>query len=118
MKIPNIFEDATPPLKFAAGAIIFARGDAGNSMFSIQSGEVELCVDGEVVEVVGPEGFFGEMALIEDEARSATATAKTDCVLIPITEKRFEFMVHETPLFAMHVMKGLSRRLRGKSANG
>ena len=115
MKIPNIFEDSTPPLNFAAGAIIFTKGDDGKTMFSVKFGEVAISVEGKVVEVVGPDGFFGEMALIEDSPRSATATAQTDCVLIPITEKRFEFMVHETPFFAVQVMQGLSRRLRGKS---
>ena len=114
MKVPNIFEDDTPPLNFAAGDTIFAKGDEGNSMFSVKSGEVEIVVDGTIVEVVGTDGFFGEMAIIEGGTRSATARAKTACVLIPITARRFEFMVHETPFFAMHVMKGLSRRLRGK----
>jgi CRP/FNR family transcriptional regulator, cyclic AMP receptor protein len=114
MKLPNIFKDRTTVQQFAPGEIIFAKGDSGDSMFTIESGEVELSVDGAVVEIVGPDGFFGEMALIEKEPRSATATAKSECVLMPINDKRFEFMVHETPFFAMHVLKGLSRRLRGK----
>ena len=115
MKIPNIFEEATPPLHYAAGATVFVKGDAGDSMFSVKSGEVELSVNGKVIETVCADGFFGEMALIEDEARSATATAKTGCVLVPISRKRFEFMVHETPGFAVQIMQVLSRRLRGKN---
>lgn len=117
MKLPNIFESDTAPLKFAAGDVIFSSGDEGNDMFVVNSGEVELRVGGRVVEVVKAEGFFGEMALIEEGPRTATAVAKTDTVLIPINERRFEFMVHEVPLFALHVMKGLSKRLRNLDAS-
>jgi CRP/FNR family cyclic AMP-dependent transcriptional regulator len=116
MKLPNIFESDTPPLNFSAGDIIFSTGDSGTDMFVVKSGEVELRVGGKAVEVVKEEGFFGEMALIEEGPRTATAVAKTDCVLVPINEQRFEFMVHEVPLFALFVMKGLSKRLRNVDA--
>jgi CRP-like cAMP-binding protein len=86
-------------------------------MCVVKSGEVELKVGERVVETVGPNGFFGEMALIEKNPRTATAIALSDCLLVPINQKRFEFMTHEVPFFAISVMKGLSRRLRaaGKS---
>jgi CRP/FNR family transcriptional regulator, cyclic AMP receptor protein len=112
MTLPNIFEADTPPESHAAGSVIFQAGQAGDSMYVVRSGEVELQVNGKVVEVVTEDGFFGEMALIEDGPRTATAVAKTDCVLIPINVRHFEFMVHEVPNFALHVMKGLSSRLR------
>ena len=112
MKIPNIFESQTQPEAFPAGGIIFQEGQPGGEMYIVKQGEVELRVHGKTVEVVGPEEFFGEMAVIESGQRSATAIAKTDCVLIPVNAKRFEFMVHEIPFFAVEVMKGLARRLR------
>lgn len=112
MKLPNIFEADTPPENHAAGETIFREGDKGDCMYVVKEGEVELHVHGKVVEVVGVDGFFGEMALIEDEPRTATAVAKTNAVLIPINARRFEFMVHEVPHFSLHVMKGLSSRLR------
>ena len=118
MTLPNIFEAETEPLKFAAGDVIFSSGDEGAEMFVIKDGEVDLRVGGHTVETVRKEGFFGEMALIEEGPRTATAVSKTDCTLIPINEKRFEFMVHEVPFFALHVMKGLSRRLRNVDAKG
>ena len=112
MKIPNIFEDQTQPQSIPAGRIIFQEGQPGAEMYIVKEGEVELRVHGKSVEVVGPEGFFGEMAVIEGGQRSATAIAKTACVLMPVTAKRFEFMIHEIPHFAVEVMKGLARRLR------
>ena len=81
-------------------------------MYVVKEGSVELRVGDRVVETVEAEGFFGEMALIEKDPRTATAIAKTDCVLMPINERRFEFMTQEIPFFALYVMKGLSRRLR------
>lgn len=116
MKLPNIFESDTTPLNFAAGDIIFSSGDEGAEMYVVNKGEVELRVGGRAVEVVKEDGFFGEMALIEEGVRTATAVSKTDCILVPINEKRFEFMVHEVPMFALHVMKGLSKRLRNVDA--
>ena len=112
MKLPNIFEDSTEPLSFPAGTVIFSTGDSGDSMYVVKSGEVELKVGERVVETVGPNGFFGEMALIEKDPRTATAVALSDCLLVPINQKRFEFMTHEVPFFAISVMQGLSRRLR------
>jgi CRP/FNR family transcriptional regulator, cyclic AMP receptor protein len=112
MNIPNIFESQTQPETWAAGSIIFQEGQPGDEMYIVKQGEVELRVHGRIVEVVGPEGFFGEMAVIEGGQRSATALAKSDCVLMPVNLKRFEFMVHEIPSFAVEVMRGLARRLR------
>ena len=112
MKIPNIFESQTTPESFTTGGIIFQEGQPGDMMYIVQKGEIELRVHGKTVEVVSTDGFFGEMAVIEGGQRSATAIAKTDCVLIPVNAKRFEFMVHEIPFFAVEVMKGLARRLR------
>lgn len=117
MKIPNIFEADTKPESFTAGGIIFQEGQPGEDMYIVKQGEVELRVHGRTVEIVPAEGFFGEMAVIEGGQRSATAIAKTDCMLMPVNAKRFEFMVHEIPFFAVHVMRGLSRRLRNFNAS-
>jgi CRP-like cAMP-binding protein len=81
-------------------------------MFVVQSGEVDIILNGKVVETVGPEGFFGEISLIEDSARAADAIAKTDCTLLPVNRHHFLFMVDEMPQFALHVMKGMADRLR------
>jgi CRP-like cAMP-binding protein len=52
------------------------------------------------------------MALIDGSVRSATVRAKTDCDVAPINEKTFFFLVHETPFFAIAVMRALAGRLR------
>ncbi|MEZ4622222.1 MAG: hypothetical protein R2867_42875 [Caldilineaceae bacterium] len=50
--------------------------------------------------------------MVDHSPRSATAVAKTACLLAPIGEKRFLFLVQETPYFALHVMSVMAERLR------
>ena len=101
-----------PPATFAPGEVIFAEGDKGDKMYVIRSGEVEIERDGRIVETLAHGGIFGEMALIDGSPRAATAKAKTACEVAPITEKSFLFLVHETPFFAIAVMRTLAERLR------
>jgi CRP-like cAMP-binding protein len=112
MKLPNIFEDQTPPENYPAGATIFDEGQTGDCMYIVKSGSVELRWRGILLEVVTEDGYFGEMAIIDGGPRSAAAIAATDTVLIPVNKKRFEYMIHEIPFFAVHVMQNLCRRLR------
>ena len=93
MKLPNMFEREVTPLSISAGEAIYSEGETPKAMYVVQSGEVEILIRGTSVEVVGPDGFFGEMALIEQSRRSATAVAKT----IPVSERHFLFVVEETP---------------------
>jgi CRP/FNR family cyclic AMP-dependent transcriptional regulator len=101
-----------PPASFAKGETVFAVGDKGDAMYVVRTGEVTIERGGQVMETLGPGGIFGEMALIDGSPRSATARAKTDCVVAPINEKSFLFLVHETPFFAIAVMRTLAQRLR------
>jgi CRP/FNR family cyclic AMP-dependent transcriptional regulator len=112
MKLPNIFANDAVPVSYAAGKTIFETGQPRDLMFVVKEGEVDIRVGGKVVETVGVDGFFGEMALIDGGLRSATAVAKKDCTLVPINEKQFLFMVEEIPFFALHVMRTLTARLR------
>jgi len=101
-----------PPVTFEPGQVIFSEGDKGDKMYVIRSGEVEVERDGKIVETLAGGGIFGEMALIDGSPRAATARAKTACEVAPITEKTFLFLVHETPFFAIAVMRSLANRLR------
>jgi CRP/FNR family cyclic AMP-dependent transcriptional regulator len=101
-----------PPARFAAGDVIFAEGDKGDAMYVVRNGEVTVERGGRVMETVRGGDIFGEMALIDGAPRSATARAKTDCEVAPINEKTFLFLVHETPFFAIAVMRTLVGRLR------
>lgn len=81
-------------------------------MYVVFDGEVEIRAGNNELEIGGPGTIFGEMALIDDAPRSATVIARTDCRLVEIDRRRFEFMVQETPFFALAVMKIMADRLR------
>ena len=101
---------------FNAGQRVFNEGDPGDVMYVVRSGEVDIVVGDEVVETIGTGGIFGEMALIEQDRRSASAVAQTDCELVPINENRFKFLVQQTPFFAIEVMRIMAHRLRQMDA--
>jgi CRP/FNR family transcriptional regulator, cyclic AMP receptor protein len=98
-------------LPFKAGEIIFHEGDQGNELYVVQSGSVQISIGGRIVETLSEHGIFGEIALIEDTPRNATALALTDTHVVPVGEKQFLFLVRETPYFALNVMRVLARRL-------
>ena len=108
----DLFRNETEGLEFPAGQTIFTAGAAGSEMFVILKGEVELFIGDEIVEVLGPGEPFGEMALIDRAPRVATARARTSCTLTAIPEKRFLFMVQQTPHFALQIMRVIVVRLR------
>jgi CRP/FNR family transcriptional regulator, cyclic AMP receptor protein len=97
---------------FSAGQHIFTVGQPGDTMYVVKEGEVEVVVNGKVVDTVSPGGIFGEMALIDKQPRSATAVAKTDCKLVSVNEERFQRLVKQTPHFAIQVMRVMAQRLR------
>ena len=103
-------------LRIEAGKVIFKQGDPGDVVYVVLDGEVELHVNGQLVETVEPGGVLGEMALIEQAPRVATATARTACDLQPISESRFMSMIQQTPHFALQIMKVIASRLRKMNA--
>src|SRR5258707_15545851 len=90
-----------------AGEVIFAEGQAGDSMFAVLDGEVVIQKNGKVLETVCAGGVFGEMALIDQQPRSASATAVTDSHIVAVGRKRFLYMVPQTPYLALANMPGL-----------
>jgi CRP-like cAMP-binding protein len=95
-----------------AGEVIFKEGDEADQLFAIKSGEIAIQLGNRTLAELSANSIFGEMALIDDSPRSATAVAKTDVELVPISEKQFLFLVSQTPFFALKVMRVLARRLR------
>jgi CRP/FNR family transcriptional regulator, cyclic AMP receptor protein len=97
---------------FAKGNTIFREGEQGDEFFVVVGGEVEIRSGNRWFETVGQNGIFGEMALLDESPRSATAVALTDVTVVPIQEQQFLFMVKHTPFFALRVMRVLANRLR------
>lgn len=106
-----------PAQSFKKGEAIFETGQTGNVMYGIVEGEVEMLVNGQVVETIHAGEIFGVGALVHDnEIRTSTAIAKTNCQIISLNRERFLFAVQETPLFALEVIRSYSDRFRSIKA--
>jgi CRP/FNR family cyclic AMP-dependent transcriptional regulator len=105
-----------PPQSFPAGRTIMKEGDPGVSMYIVLKGKVSVTIKGVVVERVGPGGTFGEMALVDQTGRAASAIAGTDCQLLLISRADFLDLVKSKPGFAISLLKTIAERLRSMTA--
>jgi CRP/FNR family transcriptional regulator, cyclic AMP receptor protein len=116
MNPADLFRQESGALQLAPGDFIFREGAKGDKMYVVLEGEMEIVLGDFVLETAGPGALIGEMALIDDSQRTASAVAKTSCRLAEIDRRRFHFLVQQTPHFATHVMKTLADRLRHMNA--
>ena len=109
----NLFRHSTKTASYKAGETIFKEDDPGDIMYVVVSGTVDIFLRGRHMVKLDEGEIFGEMALIEtDHRRTASAVAESDVVVADISRERFTFLVHESPFFALDVMRTLSERLR------
>ncbi len=101
-----------PPAHAPLNKVIMKEGEGGMFMYVVVAGRVAISIKGKVVEVIGPGGVFGEMALVDQSPRAATAMAQTDCDLLSITRNDFLSLVKTNPAFAVSLLKALADRLR------
>ena len=78
----------------------------------LKSGEADVLVNGRIVETLEHGSIVGEVGLVSPGPRSATVVARTDCEFVAVDEKRFQFLVQQTPFFATQVMRVMAERLR------
>jgi CRP-like cAMP-binding protein len=110
--------------EFPAGAVILMEGEPGNSMFIMCQGEVEitkrltLILDEDtpkervMIRLKAEDGvFFGEMALLEEDTRSATVTALSDCRLLELNRTEFIRLAQEHPGMGVKLLLRLAQRL-------
>jgi CRP/FNR family cyclic AMP-dependent transcriptional regulator len=118
VKVLGVFKNAKETREVPAGTVIFEEGSAGEEMFGIVTGRVELRMANGHAYSLGPDETFGEMAVVDGSARSATAVAVEDSTIAMINKHRFLFLVGETPSFALQVMASLAERLRAAQSDG
>jgi CRP/FNR family transcriptional regulator, cyclic AMP receptor protein len=99
--------------------VIFEENSLGNDMYVIHSGKVKLSTKAPgselVLGILGSGEFFGEMALVDDAPRSATAIAEEDNTkLVVLDQSRFLYLVSQQPPFALTIMHGLCQRIRDR----
>lgn len=102
-------------VKVPAGGLVFNQGEAGDCMYIVQSGVIDMMIGDTVIETIGENQALGFMSMIDDLPRSSTARAREACELSLIDARTFRFMVDEVPNFATYIMTTLARRIRGMS---
>jgi CRP/FNR family cyclic AMP-dependent transcriptional regulator len=113
LNFATLFQHETDLLEIGAGQTLFKEGDDLNeTMYVLMAGTADIQVNGTVVETARPGAILGEMAMIDKGVRSATVLAKSDCKLVVIGRRRFDFLVQQTPNFALSVMRVIANRLR------
>jgi CRP/FNR family transcriptional regulator, cyclic AMP receptor protein len=102
------------------GATIFSKGDPGNSLFAVISGTVKISIssaDGRnaILNLIGAGEIFGEVAVLDGQARTADAIANTNCEIFVIDRREFLPFVRSQPVLAMKFIELLCTRLRWTS---
>jgi CRP-like cAMP-binding protein len=101
--------------KYSPGALIFSEFEPGNSFYLIQSGRIQLikCVNGckKNLDILYPSEIFGEMAILENSPRSATALALDEVEALEFNKENFEMLILGTPQIAMMLLKMFCKRI-------
>ena len=108
----ELFSHNPTIIPVAAGEALFQAGDPGHRMYVLSTGSAEVRVNDRVVETLQHGSIVGEVSMVLPGPRSASVVAVTDCQFVAIDEKRFQFLVQQTPFFATQVMRVMAERLR------
>lgn len=92
--------------------IIFEENEPGDCMYIILTGQIQIHKGKTMLAVLQEKEVFGELSLLDAETRSATATAKTDCILFKIDQEPFYELIDTRPEVARGFIKILCKRLR------
>jgi CRP-like cAMP-binding protein len=99
-------------LHVPAGEALFSENEDGHMMYVLTTGTAEVIVNNRVVEKLEHGSIVGEMGIVSPGPRSASVVALSDCQFVAIDEKRFQFLIQQTPFFATQVMRVMAERLR------
>jgi CRP/FNR family cyclic AMP-dependent transcriptional regulator len=97
---------------FPSGTTVAGEGKTGAGFFVIESGEATVSVRGEERGKLGPGDYFGEIALIDDGARSATVTADSELRCYGLTSWEFRPLVESNASMAWKLLETMAKRLR------
>jgi len=112
-QVVDLFFNHLPVKTLQPGDVIFRQGEKGDKMFVLMVGEVELRKNDQLLETINEHDVFGEGALVQPEHdRCTTAIALTECKIAELNRERFLFLLQETPLFSLEIVRSLSNRLR------
>src|SRR5215213_6594727 len=108
-------------VKLGEGETLFRAGEPGESLYLVRAGEVELSIQDNVgqkitLDTAAPGDFFGEIALLDEESRTATAVALTDTELIELDRGDLLLLFTKKPDAALHMLAAMGRMTRKADA--
>lgn len=108
---------ALEPRRYAAGEMIFEQGDAGSSMYIVESGDCNIHLPGDAsrrisLKDIARGEYFGELALFDEMPRSASVLATTDTVLLELQRDTLEEFLGRRPQVSLAILRTMSARLR------
>jgi CRP/FNR family cyclic AMP-dependent transcriptional regulator len=101
-----------PLRRISTGEVLFSEGEDGDTMLLVIEGRIDVKLGDHTVETVGLHGIVGEMALIANAPRSASAVAASSGEIAVIDRQTFLDLVQEVPAFSLYVMRVLADRVR------
>jgi CRP/FNR family transcriptional regulator, cyclic AMP receptor protein len=109
--------DEIQKITFRKGEIIFKEGDSESHFFIIESGEVQIFTlnkQGQKIDIykIDEGESFGEFALLDKAPRSASALALTDCTVVKVSEKGYQQLVDDIPVWASSMLSSFIKRIK------
>ena len=106
------FLEKAQEVQVAKGGVLFREGDSGQDMYIVLRGMIKVFRGSRVIDVIKPGDYFGEMAIIENQPRSASVTAIEDAVLLQVPLAVFHEYFSRQPKSLVAMMRTLSQRVR------
>lgn len=104
--------EGNPPAHAPKNKVVMKEGEVGAFMYVVLEGRITVTIKKRLVEKIGPGGVLGEMALVDQSPRIATATADEDASLLAINRKDFLALIKTKPDFSLQLLKSLAERLK------
>ena len=103
---------ASDEVRIEKGKTLVQQGQTGHEFFAIIDGKANVVRDGKKIATLGPGDYFGEMALLDREPRSASVVAASDMDLIVLGQREFAGVIDAVPSMAHKLLTAMARRLR------
>jgi CRP-like cAMP-binding protein len=107
---------AADEVDLSAGKTLVREGEWGRHLYVILRGTAEVTKDGKKVRELVPGDFFGEMAFVSGEARTATITARSDMRVMILGPQQLEVILEQEPVLAKRMLETLAQRIRANDA--
>jgi CRP-like cAMP-binding protein len=115
--LETLLQDLAKKRIFPSGSVVFREGDPGDALYLIESGQIDICVispDGRnlTLNTLGTGDVLGEIALLDNGARTATAAVRSEATLNVIARSQLRSAIMRNPEVALEIMKLAGKRLR------